>query len=226
MGLDGRTAADALNCLGNTHGGMEYINGQWYVFYHRQTNRTQFSRQGCAEKIEIAEDGSIRQVPVTSCGLNDGPLEGKGTYPAYICCRLTGRDGAVFSGQSEMQFAFPYLTQDVPDREPDVEGVNTEEGLPAQYIANVGDGTVIGYKSFCFDGVSKAAVLVRGSGKGTVTVSVEADAAAAGTIRVDVDSDSWQEFSGEVTMPDGVQDLYFRYDGEGCIDFIAFSLEN
>ena len=32
VGLNGRTAAEALNCLGNTHGGMECLNGQWYVF--------------------------------------------------------------------------------------------------------------------------------------------------------------------------------------------------
>lgn len=225
VGLEGRCAKDALNCLGNTHGGIEYINGQWYVFYHRQTNRTQFSRQGCAEKISIDADGHIRQVPVTSCGLNDGPLAGEGKYPAYICCRLTGKDGAVFSSQGDMEFRFPYLTQDIPDRDPDAEGVNTEEGLPVQYIANVGDGTVIGYKLFCFNGTKKITMLVRGCGKGTVTVSAEAGGAAAGTIRVDVDSDSWQEASGEVNMPDGEQDLYFCYDGEGSFDFIAFSLE-
>lgn len=92
---------------------------------------------------------------MTSCGLNDGPLAGEGKYPAYICCRLTGKDGAVFSSQGDMEFRFPYLTQDIPDRDPDAEGVNTEEGLPVQYIANVGDGTVIGYKSFCFNGTKK-----------------------------------------------------------------------
>ena len=89
----------------------------------------------------------------------------------------------------------------------------------------MGDGTVIGYKSFCFNGTKKITMLVRGCGKGTVTVSAEAEGKAAGTIRVDVDSDSWQEVSGEVNMPDGEQDLYFRYDGEGSFDFIAFSLE-
>ena len=34
--LHGRTEEEAQNCLGNTHGGIERINGQWYVFYHRQ----------------------------------------------------------------------------------------------------------------------------------------------------------------------------------------------
>lgn len=40
---------------GNNHGGMAEIRGQWYIFYHRHTNGTNFSRQGCAEPIEIGE---------------------------------------------------------------------------------------------------------------------------------------------------------------------------
>lgn len=77
--LNGRTEAESVNCLGNTHGGMEKVGEQWYIFYHRQTNRTNFSRQGCAEKIYFDETGHIRQAEVTSCGLNDGPLEGQGS---------------------------------------------------------------------------------------------------------------------------------------------------
>jgi hypothetical protein len=38
---------------GNNHGGMEEIHGQWYIFYHRHTNGTNFSRQGCAEPITL-----------------------------------------------------------------------------------------------------------------------------------------------------------------------------
>jgi len=67
------------------HGGIELINGQRYVFYHRQTNRTNFSRQACAEKIAFDEDGRIAQVEVTSCGLNGGALRAEGMYPAATC---------------------------------------------------------------------------------------------------------------------------------------------
>ena len=67
VGLNGRTVEETVNPRGNTHGGIEEINGQWYVFYHRQTARTNFSRQGCAEKIQINPDGSIDQAEVTSC---------------------------------------------------------------------------------------------------------------------------------------------------------------
>lgn len=224
VGLNGRTAAEALNCLGNTHGGMECINGQWYVFYHRQSNRTQFSRQGCAEKIEIADDGSIRQVPVTSCGLNDGPLEGKGTYPACICCRLTGKDGAVFSGQKEMQLHFPYLTQDVPDKEPAAEKEMSGDTLPVQYVANIKDGTMTGYKSFAFYNLQKITLKLRGKAKGTIAVFTEDLTKPVGTLNVDIAADTWQDITGMVSVSNGPHDLYFRYEGEGALDFITFTL--
>ena len=70
------------------------INEQWYIFYHRQTNRHQFSRQGCAEKIKIEKDGSIKQVEMTSCGLNNGLFIGKGIYEARIACVLLSKTGA------------------------------------------------------------------------------------------------------------------------------------
>ena len=70
-------AGTPLNCYGNNHGGLECIDGIYYIFYHRQTNRTMFSRQGCAEEVEILEDGSIPQTELTSCGLNGGAVNGR-----------------------------------------------------------------------------------------------------------------------------------------------------
>lgn len=63
---------------GNNHGSIVEISSEWYIFYHRQTNGTWYSRQGCAEKLHLAEDGSFRQVELTSCGLNGGSLVGRG----------------------------------------------------------------------------------------------------------------------------------------------------
>lgn len=89
IGVNGRAPEDRLMLTGNNHGSIENINGQWYVFYHRQTHRNTFSRQSCAEKINLRPDGRIDQAEMTSCGLNDGPLQAEGTYPASICCQLT-----------------------------------------------------------------------------------------------------------------------------------------
>lgn len=91
IGLHGNQKA--LNYLGNTHGGMAEINGQWYIFYHRQTNKQKCCRQGCAEKITILPDGSIPQAELTSRGLNGNALSGKRRYEARIACHLMSRKG-------------------------------------------------------------------------------------------------------------------------------------
>lgn len=76
------------NNSGTIHGGIEHIKGQYYIFYHRCTNNTDFSRQACAEPIEIESDGMIRQAEITTQGMDKTPLAGVGTYPAALCCHL------------------------------------------------------------------------------------------------------------------------------------------
>ena len=88
IGLNGRSESERLNMTGTTHGSIECINCQWYVFYHRLTHKSDYSRQACAEKINIEEDSSIKQVEMTSCGLNNGFLIAKGEYPAAIACNI------------------------------------------------------------------------------------------------------------------------------------------
>ncbi len=43
--------------MANNHGSIECVDGQYYIFYHRHTHGRHFSRQACAEKIQILEDG-------------------------------------------------------------------------------------------------------------------------------------------------------------------------
>lgn len=74
---------------GNNHGSLCEINGQWYIFYHRMTNHSLMSRRGCMEPVEIAPDGSIKQVPMTSSGCEKAlnPYE---ITKAELACHLTG----------------------------------------------------------------------------------------------------------------------------------------
>lgn len=224
IGLHGRTVENAVNVLGNTHGGIEFVNGQWYVFYHRQTNRTNFSRQGCAEKIEIRTDGSIEQVEVTSCGLNDGPLIGKGTYPARICCHLTGKKGVTNSHPEEMRDEYPYLTQDLPDIDPESAEAEQESTLPIQYIKNIKDGTVIGYKYFLFENTGKLSFKLRGRAKGRFDVLQNLNDKSIGMISVDGDWKEWTEVENNISFRNGEYPLYFRYSGEGVLDLVTFQL--
>ena len=41
---------------GNNHGSIMNIEGQWYVFYHRQTGTDEFSRQAMLEPVDVALD--------------------------------------------------------------------------------------------------------------------------------------------------------------------------
>lgn len=144
IGYQGRTVDEKLNMTGTTHGSIVEINGQWYVFYHRLTHKSDYSRQACAEKIQILEDGRIPQVEITSCGLNDGPLKGEGRYPAVIACNLT--NGHMPHGSNSIfQIPFPNVTNLGEER----------------FIAEIEDGTLIGYKYFECNGVTAFGISAR-----------------------------------------------------------------
>ncbi len=215
LGYQGNT--HPMNYTGNTHGGMTCLNGDWYIFYHRQTNKVKCSRQACAEKLIILPDGSIPQVEVTSCGLNNGPLQGKGKYEARIACQLNGRDGILKSDTARKQDRenlYPYFTQSGEDR----------EGNGDQYVANLRDGAWAGFKSFRFDSSEQSiSVITRGSAEGMLKVFCDRDAQPAATIPIH-SSEEWQAFSASLQLPAGISPLYFAYDGTGAMDFVSFEI--
>ncbi|MFQ9395775.1 MAG: family 43 glycosylhydrolase [Lachnospiraceae bacterium] len=52
----------------NDHGSIQKIGEDYYVFYHRSTHNSVYSRRVCAEKIQINEDGTIDEVEMTTQG--------------------------------------------------------------------------------------------------------------------------------------------------------------
>jgi arabinoxylan arabinofuranohydrolase len=213
IGLNGKKKEEAVNYTGNTHGSLIEIQGKYYVFYHRQTNRKQFSRQACAEEIRF-ENGYFHQAEITSCGLNGKPLKGKGVYEARIACHLTSGKGArwywAFKGPKGIH---PYFTQTGHDR----------EELGDQYIANVTDGATAGFKYFCFKDTKQIAVTVRGKAKGYFLVSTEINGKAVALIPVHNTSKKIV-LEASLQVIEGVYPLYFTYYGEGKLDFISFKL--
>ncbi len=194
---------------GNNHGSIIEIRGQWYIFYHRHTNGTFFSRQVCAEPITVLPDGSIPQAEITSCGLNGGPLKGEGEYPAYIVCHLfTGKDQPM-SGLP----GFPKITQDGRDGD-EVDG----------HIAGIQDGTTIGFKSFDCKGVTRVAVTIRAYCRGAFDVKTAWDGEPLGSIPVR-SANIWEVFHADISIPDGVHSLYFAYRGTGAPHLKSFTLE-
>ena len=227
---------EGVMAQGNNHGGIEEANGQWYVFYHRQTDRGSFSRQACAEKIFFDSQGRIRQAEITSCGLNDGPLAGEGVYPANICCHLSQGGKTTFSHPMAMGENFPYLTQDEKDITPEdvgfPESARRDAAFPVQFVRNFKDQSIMGFKYFDCRGLKRAGLTLRGKAEGTIVVSTvpltaenSDPAAVIGEISVDVNTEQWTTVSGEVNLADGVWALYFTGKGlTGPLDIAQIEL--
>lgn len=212
LGLDGNR--EAVNYTGNTHGGMVELGGQWYIFYHRQTNKQCCARQGCAEPITIRPDGSIPQVEVTSCGLNGGPLAGTGCYEARIACNLGFREPSFgYIAAHEPDTLHPYFTQSGCDR----------EGSPDQYIANMSQGAWCGFKYFDFHGQTSMTVTTRGTGNGELLVSTSRKEPPFARIPI-APSESWSESRISFPALHGTLPLFFTFQGEGAMDFQSFEV--
>ena len=217
--MDGREEEkDGLNYLGNTHGGMLNIGDDWYIFYHRQTNRHSYSRQACAEKLIRTPDGHFLQAEVTSCGLNGKTLEGKVRYEARIACNLWSKDGGGRYDGSNPKGRLknhPYFTQSGKDREKDGD----------QFIANIRDGSVAGFKYFVLSDLRRIEVALSGSAEGVMELSFTPDFSVINSVIVVRLEGKQKSFSGNVSADDGVKPLYFRFCGQGYVNFHSFELK-
>lgn len=201
IGYQGRKPEERLNLTGTNHGSIECINGKWYVFYHRNTHGTEFSRQACAEPIEILEDGSIPQVEVTSCGLNGGPLSAQGEYPAAIACNITNGRMPHIQFDKRVE-GVPCVTHSEKDR----------------FITGIQDGTLIGYKYFEFKGRVRFSLKVRGTGEGKILISD--GKSNLGELEI-CSTEQWKEFS-TIIETQGTIPLNLIYRGNGTIEFLSF----
>lgn len=208
--IDTYKPADMPMCSGaNNHGSIVQINDDWYIFYHRHTNNTWFSRQGCAEKLTLTADGKFPQVEITSCGLNGGPLEGKGEYPAYIACNLFNDKHALYLGEPDL----PKIVQDGRDGDENV-----------GYLAGIGDGTTAGFKYFDCKGVKRFGIYTRAYCDGKFELKLKWDGEVLAEFPVK-GTNVWEPCFKDVTIPDGVQSIYLTYRGTGSPHLKSFVLE-
>ncbi len=210
-----KPAAKPMFYGANNHGSIIEINGKWYIFYHRHTNGTNFSRQGCCEQLEFLTDGTIPQVEMTSCGCNGGPLEGRGEYPAYLACNLFCSEESLYTDwtASWMNNQFPKITQDGRDGDEEI-----------GFIANMKASATAGFKYYDCKGVKKVKIKVRGYCQGDFEVKTAWDGPALGKIQVGF-TNVWKEYSAPIVIPDGIQALYFTFTGQGSASLASFTLE-
>ena len=186
---------------GNNHGSIVEINGQWYIFYHRQTNGTWYSRQGCAEKITVQPDGSIRQVEITSCGLNGVRSRARATILRISL--------AICSTKTAVTLRSHRTARDGDEIEGHIDGIV--------------NGSIIGFKSFDFKGVSEISIWARGYAKGRFEVKTSWDGETLAALDIDY-TNIWWKYTANIAIPDGVHSLYFKYIGGGNPHFKGFEL--
>ncbi len=199
-GIDSYKKADDATAYGaNNHGSIVQIGDDWYIFYHRHTNGTWFSRQGCAEKIKFEADGSIKQVEITSCGLNGGPLSDVGEYPSYIACNIFTKEHVAY-----VEPSVPRVVQEGADG----------DANPG-YIKAIVDGTTIGFKYFDVKGATGLRIKTRAYFDGDFEVRTSLDGEALGKIH-GVNSNMWESNECTFDAPlTGVHALYLTYCGTG-----------
>ena len=184
----GDTIASAT-VSGNTHGSICEINGQWYVFYHRQSGLNEFARQAMVAPIEVTvEEGEGGKVSISEGEYNsegfslDGldPLE---RHSAGIACWYTGPKVAVHEWPNNVYsgsyIASSYGTDDKMEAPYDLRN-NTNE------VVNNTDGSIVGYKYFNFtstngkDNVQLLLRLVPEGIDGTIQVMADSPWASRG----------------------------------------------
>lgn len=207
IGYHGRTKP--VNTLGNNHGGIVQIGDDHYIFYHRQTHGTEFSRQGCAEKIQILPDGSILQAEITSCGLNGGALKASGSYPAAIACHITCPE-----------------TMDHIDYQDPAMMMQTRmvQKQNVQFLTDIHDHTILGYKYFECVGVSSILLELRGAFSGVIQVAADENGKEIFAEKeVSIKTTDWDMVTVSGAITDGTYAIFLLFNGEGSLDMRMMS---
>ena len=206
IGIDTYKPSDmAMAYGGNNHGSMIEISGKWYIFYHRQTNNTWFSRQVCAEELSFDENGKILQAEITSCGLNGGPLSDAGEYPAYIVCNLFNSKHSLY-----VEGDAPAVVQEGGDGDRNI-----------GYIRQLTNGCTAGFKYFDLKNATGLVVKTRGYFNGEIQVRTEWDGEILGRMSID-GTNVWTERVCHFAPVSGVRSLYITFEGSGTCSMKSF----
>lgn len=153
------TALTATNAAHNTHGSIQQINDQWYVFYHRPPRGFGFARQAMVAPIKIEWD----KKPVAEGGTVT--ITGYDPYSTDEKWIASASNGDVYSGAEVTSEGFQIYGLDP---------YKFYDAGYACYLSNIGaqkdtwdiwdanmpvemnGGDIVGYKYFGFGGLDKA----------------------------------------------------------------------
>jgi len=122
-----------------------------------------------------------------------------------------GRYGVYFGNVTFKEH--PYFTQSGKDR----------ENNPDQYIANMRDGAIAGFKYFIIKDLKEIAIQVRGNMKGYIHVTTALNSEPITSITVQP-TKGFTYFFSKAKTENAKQALYFTFQGTGKLDFLSFVL--
>ncbi len=152
---------------GNTHGSICEVNGQWYVFYHRQTGTNEYARQAMVAPIDVkVEEGPGGRVVISEGEYNSLGFALEGLDPferhsAGIACWYTGPKPATHEWPNNTFYgsyvAATYGSEATVRTTADTykPAEKYEKPYDLRYntnpVVNNTDGSIVGYKYFRFD---------------------------------------------------------------------------
>lgn len=140
--------------FGNTHGSIIELNGQWWVFYHRQSGNNEYCRQAMVAPIDVTvEPGpggkvTITEGEYTSEGFDIDGLNPLKRYPAAIASHYTGPT-PVSQNYPYVSYTGSYMESTYIDDHSVANPYDLE--INASPVINNTSGSILGYKYFNFD---------------------------------------------------------------------------
>ena len=151
------------NAAHNTHGSLQEINGQWYVFYHRPPRGFGFARQPMVAPVKITWD----KKKVADGGVVK--ITGYDPYAADQSWTAATSDGMVYSGAEVTSEGFqifglpPYQYYSAGYACFMAGGTNSNEWMQDNHdvwnnsmdLAGITNGGIVGFKYFGFGGLAQ-----------------------------------------------------------------------
>lgn len=212
---------------GNNHGSIMEVNGQWYIFYHRQTGTNEYSRQAMLEPVDVAmgTDGKLYIGDVTYlCGepVSSKPVEmtSQGPHINGIDARLmisAGYACHIFGSRKNAYILPGYEQRD---------DISTP-------VVNITSGTTVGFRYLQFGNNSPKTVKVtlykECSAKAPLSVNVRADSYRGRIIAtIPFDGSETEKTAALTAGIIGKHAVYFEFvseDKEACFAFDRFTFD-
>lgn len=195
--IDGRAIAKDANGKsyatatvdGNTHGSICEINGQWYVFYHRQCGLDEYSRQAMVAPITVkVEKGKGGKVYISEGEYTSEGFQLEGLNPLHRtaagwACHYTGPKPGTHDWPKHFFYGSYVEATRISDP---AEQATYSLKQPICPVVNNTAGSIVGYKYFNMNRLNKKqnyslAINLRPEGiDGTVKILLGAPSEAAG----------------------------------------------